>query len=113
MKHEFDYLKNEFNYLLNFYGLDIIEEYKANTYFYIVWSNKIKNIKICYDFTDTSPIGIYIYDYDDHFMFNYKYMYKEFFLENQIKDKKFYIKLIDYATDKFKYMVDSKIVILN
>lgn len=113
MKRELNYLKYKFNYLEINHSFKIIDEFKANTYFYVVWGNDDKSIKICYEFTDINPIGIYVYDSDDKFMYRYEYFHKEFVLEHSVRDKKIYERIIDFAAKKFGNMIESNIVKLN
>ena len=51
-----------FKYLENEYQMHIIDSYLKGSFPYVIWSNGKINIKIVFDFTDTNPIHIFIYD---------------------------------------------------
>lgn len=105
MKRELIYLKEKFSYLQNEFDFKIIEIYKANTYFYITWSNGCSNLKICYEFTDENPIGIYFYAADDLYMYSHKYFKEEVAYRMKSKDKNNFKDIIEFAAGKVKKMI--------
>lgn len=107
MKRELNYLKEKFSYLQNKFNFEIIEIYKANTYFYITWSNGCSNLKICYEFTDENPIGIYFYAADDIYMYSHKYFKNEVAYGIKANDKKNFKNVIEFAAEKIEEMIES------
>lgn len=79
-------LISEFEYLSSEFGFFVIESYLSGSFPYVIWSNKVKNIKIVFDFTDLNPVHIFIYDTDDIAMFKSVEIYKEL-VYNPISNK--------------------------
>lgn len=108
MKKIIKYLKKQFSYLETTFKYSIIEEYRANTYFYVTWTNKLINIKICYEFIGDNPIGIYVYNFDDKYMYHHIYYYKELNKPLPKRDNyKYYKEIIDYAASKFYNILEN------
>ena len=88
-----------FKYLENEYQMHIIDSYLKGSFPYVIWSNGKINIKIVFDFTDTNPIHIFIYDASDRAMYSYQEFADEFkYYPKSNKDINGYINV---ASEKF------------
>lgn len=60
-----------FRYLQDKYEMKVLKSCLHGSFPQVIWSNGHKRVKIVFDFTDSLPVHIFIYDEDDEYMFQY------------------------------------------